>query len=137
MCEIAVNTTDEEAKALFDAIADLVHGCRFGGMDIHLSGAKRRPDWLRDVPEQEREEPTVVENLRVGDIFEWCSRWVQIVRIEEQVRKYLSPHSKHGRWLHVEDGNGTPHRLHYWDEEVVTRWVSPRTVARGGESADG
>ena len=46
--------------------------------------------------------------------FHWCGRWVTLSSI------WGFTHGRRpGRWINVQERDGTRHRLHYYDDELV------------------
>jgi hypothetical protein len=59
--------------------------------------------------------------LRVGERFYWCGRVVEVADISLVTRARGRMGVRPGRWLSVTEEDGRPHRLHYYDTEVVAR----------------
>jgi hypothetical protein len=54
------------------------------------------------------------DEVRVGDIIDWCGRRMPVMEIQPKV----SAGGRAGRWFTVEI-DGEPRRLHWWDHERV------------------
>lgn len=83
-------------------------------------GVVRAKQYVKTWAEEPTVDPTAprayVDELGTGSSFIWADRRVTVSHFEANDSRA----ARRSRWLHVTEDDGTPHRLSYYLDEIVT-----------------